>query len=588
MSRFRPRPPAGRSASGDDSGFTLVELLVTMFVIGTTLLGLMGVQLQALSTVTLSRQRQQATDLANRTMEQLRALPYDIVTAGSRTTDPSLASDPNVSSGRFRPTYTTGVDEILVTGGTASSVPLYPHVQDGASTKVGTVQFDVATYVTLVSATAGDTSKGYWLTSLVTWSSPQTRGATKMVSTRSQAFSPSGCLATATHPFSGPCQAFFDATAGTTPSGIRISTDSAGGLALQGNDLRTGTVSGPSLSTVVQSEQIVSTQSKSVTSRAAYTTGAGETASGGVSASTGATTDPATGTTTTPAQQSVSQSGGPVGSIGAASTFTLGAGGSDSAGAASASKATAATGCQTASGATVASEQVCSSGQGTLGGPMSATLTMGVTIPLASVTASPTASRAVSARYLTPGGAQCPTASGIGCVAAEVRRSLGKATVGGAPSGVSGLPAGFVAMAAVTGYEGVARAESGNGAAAPQATRAGTLTYWGATGRQDFDLGTGASLAVDLGAVTYSYTSDGVPVTVAMSGDVTAGASGSQASGSAPCQPTACGVESTSGAVVASVTYDITVNGSLAGHFTVDLDLGAATAGSSYRAAPSA
>jgi prepilin-type N-terminal cleavage/methylation domain-containing protein len=209
------------AADHDDGGFTLVELLVVMVILAGCLLGLMAVQVSALRSVTVAKERQQATALTNRTMEQLRALPYDTITAGLNTSD--LAGDDNIAAGRLKPVgYPNTIDEPIVSGGSAAALPLLPHCQQTAATLVRGVQYKVCTYVTLASTTAGDTSKGYWLTVITTWSSGATQRRTITVSTRSQVFSPAGCLSTATRPFSGPCQAFHDGTAGSQPAGIRV------------------------------------------------------------------------------------------------------------------------------------------------------------------------------------------------------------------------------------------------------------------------------------------------------------------------------------------------------------------------------
>jgi prepilin-type N-terminal cleavage/methylation domain-containing protein len=242
----------------DDSGFTMVELIVAMVILVTVLLTLITVQVRALQGVALGKQRQQATAYANRAMEQMRALPYGTVTAGLNSTD--LTGDPNLTGGNLVPTCgAAGISEPVVTTGSAATAPLYPHVQTIASTATVNVSYKVSSYVKLVSTTPGDTSQGYWLTAIANWPATGTCGTTKTVRSRSQLFSPSDCLATATHPFSGPCQAFYDGAAASTTAGITVSSAGAAGTTpFTNNDLTSGSVSLPSLSAAVQSEEMIS------------------------------------------------------------------------------------------------------------------------------------------------------------------------------------------------------------------------------------------------------------------------------------------------------------------------------------------
>jgi len=71
--RDRRRPPAP-----GDEGFTLVEVLVSVFLLTGVLLGLALVQTKALGTVVLAEERQQATSYSNQALEKVRA-----ATAGS-------------------------------------------------------------------------------------------------------------------------------------------------------------------------------------------------------------------------------------------------------------------------------------------------------------------------------------------------------------------------------------------------------------------------------------------------------------------------------------------------------------------------
>ncbi len=172
-----------------EAGFTLVELLVTMAVIAGCLLGLIAMQMRAMETTAAAKQRQQATQLANRTMEQIRALPYTTVQMGLSSAD-LIAPDANLwnVSGvwRFRPTYHPSLDEPLVVSAGQASAPLNPHVQPATSTRVGNTQYDVRAYVTWAGPTA---ASGYWVTVVATWT-PKQNSAPKSVALRSRIYAP--------------------------------------------------------------------------------------------------------------------------------------------------------------------------------------------------------------------------------------------------------------------------------------------------------------------------------------------------------------------------------------------------------------
>jgi prepilin-type N-terminal cleavage/methylation domain-containing protein len=610
-----------------DEGFTLIELIVTMMVISVVLLGLLAVQTSALSTVTLSRERQQATDLANRTMEQLRALPYDSIAGGLLNTDAAPASDPSIKlvagALRYQPPHKTSIDELLVTRSAANCpqtnvlvpddcppLPLYPHVQTDAAVKIGKVQFRVASYVTLVSTVPTDTSLGYWLSVDVTWSSPHSRGRTTRVGTRSQVFSPSGCLSTATHPFSGPCQAYFESFAGSTPAGISVSADTPGGVALLGNPLQKTAMTLPSLSAVVQSEQIVSAQSTSAAPQTLLTTGGVESTTGGTAATTGATTDPATGEPTVPAADERTQAGDSVTLTGPDSSFVLARGGSQVR-ASSTTKATSTTACRTVTDADITSTQACSSGRTTLTGAVAASLTYGTLIPLASIDAPGSPSRAVAARFTAAGGPYCTSTTGVGCIVADALRSAGAAFVGGVPAGATrldgvALPPSF-AMVTSDPHTATAKTESSYeldavdaprqrvAPTAPAATRTGRLVLHGG---EELLLHETAAKSRSLVPLAFRYPGPGgTLVDVVLTGTVTVGETAAVSYAGSPslpvpaatkdlCKPDVCAATASSGAVVASVTYDLSTGGSPIGKFTVTVDLGASTARTSYRATP--
>lgn len=587
---------------GSDEGFTLIEVVTTLFIISAILLGLITLQVKALSSVGLAKERQQATALANRTMEQIRALPYDTVSAGLRLCD--ISGDPNIVSGAFKPVHDPTINEPIVTNSTACSgsaiAPLYPHVQQAATTAVGSVQYRVRTYVSRVSATS---DQGYFLSVLADWTSANTNGVNKLIAVRSRLYSPVGCSSssTATRPFAGPCQAFFYSDAGAAPSGITVAAVTSGATLVNGSDVVRMEAKLPALSSRTQNEQIVSAQSGSTASKLLLR-GSGETTAGGQSGNSAADTDPATGTGNSPASAaSVSYSGSSTLSSSGSSTanFAVSVPGSGSGSAYSTTQAASTPACKDDAGTTLITNQACSSADFTPSGTYRAT--MDITMPggsvkavdLASITtaAGPPAWRSYGARAILPVSGHCASTSGIGCVASGARRSLGAVTAGQLPTPGSGdtVPSGFSYMAQLNGFSAVVGSESGISPAAPTASRgANQLTYWNGTGYSTATLGAAGS-TYTLGTATGTYRLAGlVALTVQMTGRVVVDPVSTATSGSAPCQTAACSSTATVGGVQLVVQYDITNDVGAVGSFVVTTDLGSTLAQTTYKAAPSA
>jgi len=74
---------ARRQRHLDESGFTLVELVVAMFVIAVVLLLLAGVQVSAMQSIVNATKREQATAYANQAMEIMRSLPWNTLSKGN-------------------------------------------------------------------------------------------------------------------------------------------------------------------------------------------------------------------------------------------------------------------------------------------------------------------------------------------------------------------------------------------------------------------------------------------------------------------------------------------------------------------------
>lgn len=182
-------PSTCRPAARDESGFTLVELLVTMMVIAGCLLGLIAIQLRALEATTMAKQRQQATALANRTMEQVRAMNPSDVEKGLHTSDLVGDANINVASGRFQPTYDPAMCEPLVAGATQTTGPLYPHRQ---TTTMGATTYTTQVYVTYATFKPNPPKRddGFNVTVVATWQSNVTKQKVKVVTVRSRVFAP--------------------------------------------------------------------------------------------------------------------------------------------------------------------------------------------------------------------------------------------------------------------------------------------------------------------------------------------------------------------------------------------------------------
>lgn len=159
-----------RRQRGDtaDRGFTLIELVVAMVVITSAMLVLAGLQVRTLGTSVVAREREQATALTNRALEQARALPQTTVLAGLNRADTTLVNPdiagPCATGCRFRPTYDRSIDEAVVTSPTQPVVtPLNPSL---TTTTINAVVFSVRTFVT-----TGPAAGSVWVTAVARWTS---------------------------------------------------------------------------------------------------------------------------------------------------------------------------------------------------------------------------------------------------------------------------------------------------------------------------------------------------------------------------------------------------------------------------------
>jgi prepilin-type N-terminal cleavage/methylation domain-containing protein len=108
----RVRPTAEIQTGDDQSGFTLIEMIVALTLMASVLLTLAFALFGAMNGLVATRQRSAFVEIANGEMENLRALSYDAV--GVASNDTSATYDPG-------PTY-EGRDAVIVASGAPPAV----------------------------------------------------------------------------------------------------------------------------------------------------------------------------------------------------------------------------------------------------------------------------------------------------------------------------------------------------------------------------------------------------------------------------------------------------------------------------------
>lgn len=616
-----PRRARVEADCGED-GFTLIELMVATSILLIAMVSMLLTVYAGFRGIATAKVRQSANGLANKTMEQIRALPFDTVKRGldntdlantAGTTDTSITKTGTGSSA----VYSYGGEQIP-RGDNAASAPLVPHRQNVV---LNNVTYAVSSYVTYYQ---NQTTSNTFRATVVVAFRPTGSGAPGQVQIQTLLFSPSGSAAcgTATHPFAAPCQPFLYGSASNTPGSISLS----------------GTISGigidhaalwlPGQTSRMTIEQVQAVQGTAQTAGATLQlTGNSEQSTGRQAVSSGADTDPSQ---PKPGYQSAtagSQSSGNLSASGNNNSLSVSLGAGDTAAtnstvdsrtAADSSSPAKYGPCLVASPVstfdqTQTDQLPCGNSKSQQGGALSMVLGIKagpntVSTPLASVGAGSVPSGAFTNRdtasETVSGGTVCGGTSGDGCIQSLQYRSIGTVSLGALPIGTGQLlPAldlpGYdptKGLVQLTGFADSVSAEAGIGAGKPKATiSAGTISYFNGLTYSTMSL-TGSSGSTPT-VIPIGLSGNGIHITdsvilgallqLDVSANLTTGGTSvtDPAGCSTTCTRTTASATSNS-PIVGSFTFTLTYSGSVLANVTTNVDLGSLLAKSSYSAAP--
>lgn len=593
-------------------GFALLEVMIASSVLLMVLAGVGSLLGTELVSVGASGAEQTANGLLTKAMEEVRALPFQLVVDGLSPTDSSIATDPNITiSGTspnqtytFKPTLesipvaapytqTQGIDTPQIDG------PFVPHITHPV---INGITFAVAAYPTIDPEKSGF----YRVTVIVSWTPHH---GVSSISAQTFVYSPgsggsgpsSGCLTDNNNPFAGPCQPFFYSQSGVSSGGgLTITGD------VQGLNYTQLALYQPSAMTAVQIEQSTTVLGKVTTSEGALTDwGDGDTTTvGGNSASSAADNDPATKSPVSQSNSTASQSGSQALTIGNLLATGLGVvpGLADQGTTVSTVDASASPACDDLAGHAQVTGFACGNSTVTQGGAVAA-LTgalSGIGLPLVNVLPSNTST--FSAYYPTSAFSYCTNTSDDGCVHAAGGRTIGTLELGGLPA-LSGLstPAGWGLgnvlagcpvgnyMVALVGYSDQVTAESGINAAEPTTSVGGSaqLCYWNGSAYAAYSVSLGSTpQPISIPAQTI-----GVPAIAAVTLTPTLNwgtATTSQVTSTTqtPCA-TACTASSEiTSPISGTLEVQVVVLGATVADITIGIDMGTVQAHTSYQAAP--
>jgi type II secretory pathway pseudopilin PulG len=602
MTRNRSLFVAIRARLHDEHGFSLLETILAVTVMFTSLTALAYTATLGFGYQDLSRQRQAANGIANELMEQTRGLAYAKIQAGLLSTD--LTGDANVvncaGTSRFisctaDPDDPGSGEKVVTTPGLSTTVPLVPHrsstapnadiVRDG-------ITYQWSTYVTQNDAVA---NSPYRVTVIVTYSGGlKATAPNKIVRVQSLFWSPSGCRSTDTHPFAAPCQPFLFGAVNVPAATVSI----AGSI--DQTTFSSGLLYAPRVSSSAQEEQVSQAQGDWVGPAVDVTDGLEPVSAGGTSLSTTADSDAGTSPSTYSRAQcptNVTCEGGSVSSSGGGNSITLTAPAGATADSTSTTAASGANICPPPSDTAETDGLRCAGGRIQQAGDLTAVLALqnGIgSATLAQLKASGVPSKTFVHRTTFPSSTGCsPTSGADGCMAMSASRTLGTVNVGGLPTGFT-APAGWAGASAwngyflsITGYQDSLTGSVGTQSPIPTGSLAGTLYYYNGSGYTSVSV-TDAALTGLSASYTTTQTISSTDVTVTISTEPTGMSPGSTSLTPTSPAGNATRTDVTARAIPPSVTVHYTVAGPSVTYadLTITVLLGTLQANGSYAAAP--
>ncbi|MCA1845570.1 MAG: hypothetical protein LC792_20735, partial [Actinobacteria bacterium] len=285
--------PARRRLHRSEGGFALIETAAAMGIVFLALMMLSMAMLVGLTDSAAARQREIATGIADKLVEQARGISYTTLANGLADSD--LVGDANIvnCSGTYR--YKTCAGESIVHFNGTPPAPLYPHQGTFGSSAGYSNVYSSSLYVT--QATGVPTAGALRVTVAVTWTaSARSTSSSFQVQTLIYQAQGTGNANTRT---SSAANTFFLGNGAASSGKVVVTPGSGVANGIAGlSSWDSMAVASPALDADVSSEDLTSVNAQTTLTATKKTISGAETVSGGTKAASAADNDP---TNTTPA-----------------------------------------------------------------------------------------------------------------------------------------------------------------------------------------------------------------------------------------------------------------------------------------------